>query len=506
MPGAGLLLQHVPRPAAGPRGRRADPVAPDAVGLQPGPPPQLHRLLRAGAVGDHRSAGDRGSASRSTSPRTSGTGTCTAPATPTTASTPSTCGTGARTPSSTSGSVIIVGGDPAAVRRLGFRPASSLNDAFELAADVVGPQPHASPTSTTRRSSWPTCREPTRRRRKRTTRGVRAAHQGKVLVAFARTQVAVGVAPAPRHRVPAAAAHVPGSIEPLRAREAHRRRLRHRVGAPAHRPGRPTGPVRRPDPPHHLGRGRPRGARPRPGGPHRRPGDLRGQPPQPPRHGRAAVGAPGRFRNKVFIAAAADYFFTNRLAGGASALALDAIPIERTKVTRRSADLAADLIADGWSMAIFPEGGRSPDGWGQAFRGGAAYLALRCDVPVIPVHLVGHRPAAAQGRQQLNRGSTVVTFGAALRPGRRATTRAASPPASSRRSRRWPTRPRPTGGRHGSARTPTRPRRSAAPTPAPGAAPGRSASATPTSATAGRAPPRSGPEGGRITSRPPRFR
>ena len=39
------------------------------------------------------------------------------------------------------GRVIIVGGDPAAVRRLGFRPASSLNDAFELAADVVGPSP-----------------------------------------------------------------------------------------------------------------------------------------------------------------------------------------------------------------------------------------------------------------------------------------------------------------------------------------------------------------------------
>jgi hypothetical protein len=39
------------------------------------------------------------------------------------------------------GRVIIVGGDPAAVRRLGFRPASSLNDAFELAADVVGPNP-----------------------------------------------------------------------------------------------------------------------------------------------------------------------------------------------------------------------------------------------------------------------------------------------------------------------------------------------------------------------------
>ena len=54
---------------------------------------------------------------------------------------------------------------------------------------------------------------------------------------------------------------------------------------------------------------------------------------------------PEPWRHKVFIVAAADYFFTNRLAGGASALALNAIPIERTKVTRRSADLAADLIA-----------------------------------------------------------------------------------------------------------------------------------------------------------------
>jgi len=34
--------------------------------------------------------------------------------------------------------VIIVGGDPRAVRRLGFKPASTLNDALEMASDVVG--------------------------------------------------------------------------------------------------------------------------------------------------------------------------------------------------------------------------------------------------------------------------------------------------------------------------------------------------------------------------------
>ena len=34
-----------------------------------------------------------------------------------------------------------------------------------------------------------------------------------------------------------------------------------------------------------------------------------------------------------------------------------------------------DLIDDGWSLVIYPEGGRSPDGWGQEFKGGAAYLS-----------------------------------------------------------------------------------------------------------------------------------
>ena len=39
------------------------------------------------------------------------------------------------------GRVIIVGGDPKAVRRLGFLPASTLDDAFEMASDVVGRHP-----------------------------------------------------------------------------------------------------------------------------------------------------------------------------------------------------------------------------------------------------------------------------------------------------------------------------------------------------------------------------
>lgn len=100
---------------------------------------------------------------------------------------------------------------------------------------------------------------------------------------------------------------------------------------------------------------------------------------------------PDRFRHHTVVAAAADYFFDRRLKAIVSALALAAIPIDRTSVSRRSLQRATDLIDDGWNLVIFPEGGRSPDGWSQPFRAGAAFLATRMGVPVVPIHLEGSR-------------------------------------------------------------------------------------------------------------------
>lgn len=125
---------------------------------------------------------------------------------------------------------------------------------------------------------------------------------------------------------------------------------------------------------------------------------------------------PEPWRHRLFVGAAADYFFNTRLNGSANALVLNAIPIERTRVNRRSADRAAALIDDGWSMAIFPEGGRSPDGWGQPFRGGAAYLAIRCAVPVVPVHLEGTGRILRKGKSTPSPSRTRVTFGSPLWP------------------------------------------------------------------------------------------
>jgi 1-acyl-sn-glycerol-3-phosphate acyltransferase len=125
---------------------------------------------------------------------------------------------------------------------------------------------------------------------------------------------------------------------------------------------------------------------------------------------------PARFRHHTVVAAAADHFFDRRWKAHVWALALAAIPIERQRVNRRSADLAAELIESGWNLVIYPEGGRSPDGWFQPFRGGAAYLAARTGSAVVPVHIEGTFRILPRDGRRLHRSPTRVTFGTPMSP------------------------------------------------------------------------------------------
>ncbi|MGA2529731.1 MAG: lysophospholipid acyltransferase family protein, partial [Acidimicrobiales bacterium] len=125
---------------------------------------------------------------------------------------------------------------------------------------------------------------------------------------------------------------------------------------------------------------------------------------------------PSWLRHRTIVAAAADYFFDRHWKAAVWSFGLGAIPMERTKVNRRSADLAARLIEDGWSLIIFPEGGRTDDGWGREFKGGASYLAKRCGVPVIPVHIRGTRAVLAKSSSRFRPGSTEIRLGDALAP------------------------------------------------------------------------------------------
>jgi 1-acyl-sn-glycerol-3-phosphate acyltransferase len=125
---------------------------------------------------------------------------------------------------------------------------------------------------------------------------------------------------------------------------------------------------------------------------------------------------PRCWRRELVVAAAADYFFDQRWKAALSALSLNAIPIDREVTNRRSSDMFRDLVADGHSLLIYPEGGRSPDGWGQEFKGGAAYLSSRTGAPVVPVFIDGTGAIFGKGMKRPKPGRTKVVFGAPLRP------------------------------------------------------------------------------------------
>ena len=121
------------------------------------------------------------------------------------------------------------------------------------------------------------------------------------------------------------------------------------------------------------------------------------------------------WRRELVVAAAADYFFDQHWKAALSALSLNAIPIDREVTGRKSSDMFRDLVADGHSLLIYPEGGRSPDGWGQEFKGGAAYLSSRTGAPVVPVFIDGTGAIFGKGMKRPKAGRTKVVFGAPLR-------------------------------------------------------------------------------------------
>ena len=126
---------------------------------------------------------------------------------------------------------------------------------------------------------------------------------------------------------------------------------------------------------------------------------------------------PERWRPHLFVAGAADYFFDTRVKAAAFAFLLNTVPIERQRVSRDSVNRVSELLADGWSMLIFPEGGRSPDGWGQPHQPGPAWMAARTGRPIVPVHIEGTGRILSKGSRKIRPGRTKVTFGRPLRPG-----------------------------------------------------------------------------------------
>jgi 1-acyl-sn-glycerol-3-phosphate acyltransferase len=55
----------------------------------------------------------------------------------------------------------------------------------------------------------------------------------------------------------------------------------------------------------------------------------------------------------------------------------------------RSLNRAGDALRNGMPLMVFPEGGRSKTGELQEFMGGAFYVAIRAQAPVVPIAIVG---------------------------------------------------------------------------------------------------------------------
>jgi long-chain acyl-CoA synthetase len=100
----------------------------------------------------------------------------------------------------------------------------------------------------------------------------------------------------------------------------------------------------------------------------------------------------------------------------AVALLGNAFPIPQEEAGVRDVlRYAGELVSDGWSLLIFPEGERRPTNQHGGFRPGVGLLADRLEAPVVPVCLEGTGQVLPSGRILPRRGRTRVIFGPPMR-------------------------------------------------------------------------------------------
>lgn len=93
--------------------------------------------------------------------------------------------------------------------------------------------------------------------------------------------------------------------------------------------------------------------------------------------------------------------------------ATDFIPMDRShgREALQSLNAAAERIAGGSSVILFPEGTRSPDGRLQPFKTGAVMLAMKAGVEVVPVGFNGTSHALPKGGWLVRGGEVVLRIG-----------------------------------------------------------------------------------------------
>ncbi len=122
-----------------------------------------------------------------------------------------------------------------------------------------------------------------------------------------------------------------------------------------------------------------------------------------------AVGAASRkVRMTHFMAR--DTLFRKRLMG-AFLRRVGVIPLDRDKGDIKAMKTAIQLLRDGASVALFPEGTRSPDGTLQPAKPGIGFLVSKGQAPVVPVYVHGSYEAWSKNSGGLKHLPVSVIFG-----------------------------------------------------------------------------------------------
>lgn len=98
---------------------------------------------------------------------------------------------------------------------------------------------------------------------------------------------------------------------------------------------------------------------------------------------------------------------------GAAMRRVGYIPVDRShsRTAVKSLDEAAQRIASGTSVIIFPEGTRSPDGKLLPFKSGTMVLAIKAAVPVVPMAIIGTHAILPKGKLLARSGKVVIRLG-----------------------------------------------------------------------------------------------
>jgi 1-acyl-sn-glycerol-3-phosphate acyltransferase len=99
------------------------------------------------------------------------------------------------------------------------------------------------------------------------------------------------------------------------------------------------------------------------------------------------------------------------LGWGMTAVGYISIDRAGTRQTVEAMNKAARKIREGMSVVIFPEGSRSPDGSIQPFKKGGFTLAIKSQVPIVPIAIAGSREIMPKDQMTVNPGDIRIRIG-----------------------------------------------------------------------------------------------